>query len=313
VLTGLPVFVWVALNRQWHTLWQTLPWVRGTALMLLIALPWYILAELKTPGFFDYFIIGEHFKRFLVSGWEGDLYGSAHDRARGTIWLYLLQASFPWGLIAAAAWAWSLLRKQSNDNIWHTQYPGLTTMLIAAALTPAVFFTFSGNVLWTYILPGLPFLAILTAGLLQRNGKPSLTKFALASSLAIPILGTAAGAWFAANPGKLKTERELIRRIDAMPGYSPADLFYLDEAPFSARFYTQGQVNTVGSNILKNRIASDYWVKGKLFAEMKGGQSVIEQLKPSAQLIDSSRRYKVYQLGPVANKLPDLKTAPKGQ
>ncbi|PPK53258.1 ArnT family glycosyltransferase [Marinobacter persicus] len=313
VLTGLPVFVWVALNRQWHTLWQTLPWVRGTALMLLIALPWYILAELKTPGFFDYFIIGEHFKRFLVSGWEGDLYGSAHDRARGTIWLYLVQASFPWGLIAAATWAWSLLGKQSSDDIWHTQYPGLTTMLIAAALTPAVFFTFSGNVLWTYILPGLPFLAILTAGLLQRNGKPSLTKFALASSLAIPILGTAAGAWFAVNPGQLKTERELVQRIDAMPEYSPADLFYLDEAPFSARFYTQGQVNTVDSKILKSQIASDYWAKGKLFAEMKGGQSVIKQLAPSAKLIDSSRRYRVYQVAPVANQFPDVKTAPKGQ
>ncbi|MBC7184497.1 MAG: phospholipid carrier-dependent glycosyltransferase, partial [Marinobacter sp.] len=67
VLTGLPVFVWVALTRQWQTLWSRLPWIRGTLVMLLLVLPWYILAELKTPGFLDYFIVGEHLKRFLIS------------------------------------------------------------------------------------------------------------------------------------------------------------------------------------------------------------------------------------------------------
>jgi hypothetical protein len=60
-------------------------------------LPWYLLAEWKTPGFLDYFIVGEHFKRFLVSNWQGDRYGNA----RGTICLFLLLASLPWG-----RWPW---------------------------------------------------------------------------------------------------------------------------------------------------------------------------------------------------------------
>jgi len=312
VLTGLPVFVWVALNRQWHTLWQCLPWVRGTALMLLIALPWYILAELKTPGFLDYFILGEHFKRFLVSGWEGDLYGSAHDRARGTIWLYLLAASFPWGLIAAVGWAQARWSGLTGETVWQAHRPGLKTLLMAAALTPTVFFTFSGNILWTYVLPGLPFLAILSAGFLHRTGKPSLTKFALASSLVIPVLGTAAGAWFAVHPGQLKTERELVQRIDAMPGYSPADLFYLDEAPFSARFYSHGRVHTMDRDALGRELATVQPGSKKLIALEKGDHSAQKQLESRAEIIDSSMRYRVFRLVPDENQRTRSLTAWKG-
>jgi hypothetical protein len=29
----------------------------------------------ETPGFLTIFIVGEHYKRFVVSGWKGDLYG----------------------------------------------------------------------------------------------------------------------------------------------------------------------------------------------------------------------------------------------
>ncbi|VTL98217.1 Uncharacterised protein [Pseudomonas aeruginosa] len=32
---------------------------------------------------------------------------------------------------------------------------------------PCLFFTFAGNVLWTYVLPGLPALALLAADLLR--------------------------------------------------------------------------------------------------------------------------------------------------
>mgnify|MGYP003315652635 CR=1 FL=1 len=41
-------------------------------MLLGISLPWYFLAELRSPGFIDYFIIGEHFERYFNSEWEGD-------------------------------------------------------------------------------------------------------------------------------------------------------------------------------------------------------------------------------------------------
>ena len=85
----------VLLRNQWLALWRRSPWISGTLLMFAIAAPWYALAELRTPGFLDYFIMGEHVSRFLDSGWKGDKYGFAHATPRGMIWLYALGAIFP--------------------------------------------------------------------------------------------------------------------------------------------------------------------------------------------------------------------------
>jgi len=41
------------------------------------------MAEEQSPGFIEYFIEGEHWLRFVESGWEGDLYGSGHAESLG--------------------------------------------------------------------------------------------------------------------------------------------------------------------------------------------------------------------------------------
>jgi hypothetical protein len=35
-------------------------------LIAVLCVPWYWLAELKTPGFLDYFLVGEHWKPWKV-------------------------------------------------------------------------------------------------------------------------------------------------------------------------------------------------------------------------------------------------------
>ncbi|MDQ6158199.1 phospholipid carrier-dependent glycosyltransferase, partial [Pseudomonas aeruginosa] len=78
ILAGLPIGLWTLLEWRWRALWRGLPWIRGSLLMLLVAAPWYLLAELKTPGFLEYFLLGEHWQRFVTAGWDGDRYGNAH-------------------------------------------------------------------------------------------------------------------------------------------------------------------------------------------------------------------------------------------
>jgi 4-amino-4-deoxy-L-arabinose transferase-like glycosyltransferase len=74
----------------------------GLLLMSLIAVPWYYLAEQETKGFLEYFIIGEHFKRFFDSdGWDGDKYGFAKTQPLGIIWVFLFAFAFPWIQILA--------------------------------------------------------------------------------------------------------------------------------------------------------------------------------------------------------------------
>ena len=83
--------------------------------MLLIAVPWYVMAEHKTPGFLHYFIIGEHIDRFLDSGWKGDKYGHAHFKPLGTIWFMWLYTSLPWGLAGIIIAVKKLFVKKDRD------------------------------------------------------------------------------------------------------------------------------------------------------------------------------------------------------
>ncbi|WP_198021877.1 ArnT family glycosyltransferase [Algiphilus aromaticivorans] len=298
VLTGLPTAFWVLVTGQWRTLFRTLPWLQGTLMMLALAVPWYILAELKTPGFLDYFIVGEHFKRFLVSDWSGDLYGSAHDFPRGTIWLFLLAASFPWGLIALAVWVRGRWSGNAVAHPWQPRCPGTVSLLLAAALSPAVFFTFSGNILHTYLLPGLPFLAILTAGAIAASNERPHPAWRLSTAALIPVIAVVAGTWYAWHPGALKTERELITRVAASPAMAVSDLSYLDGVPFSARFYSRDQVRVIKRESLMTRIEREERSEPILVAVRKRDTSMMQALQNHGDAIDSSRRYTLFRIAP---------------
>ena len=71
----------------------------GIIVFLLIFIPWYWISELKTPGFLEYFLIGEHFYRFTKPGWSGDKYGFAHAVPIGMINVYLIIGTFPWAFV----------------------------------------------------------------------------------------------------------------------------------------------------------------------------------------------------------------------
>ena len=83
VLTMFPIGVWVLWKKKWSEVRHSFPWVTGILLMLAIAVPWYIAAEIYSPGFLKYFLIGEHVMRFIDSGWHGDKYGYAHSHIPG--------------------------------------------------------------------------------------------------------------------------------------------------------------------------------------------------------------------------------------
>ena len=150
VLVGLTVAPWVALRRQWRALWQCLPWPGGSLLALAIALPWYALAEWRTPGFLEYFIVGEHLGRFLDPGWSGDRYGFAHASPRGLIWLHAAGALLPWSLLAPLWW-WRARRSAAPADA-----DGWRLYLWLWTLAPLLFFSLSGNVIFPYALPALP-------------------------------------------------------------------------------------------------------------------------------------------------------------
>lgn len=234
VLVGISLTLWLAVNRRWCHLFQRLPWFGGTLLFLLLTLPWYIAAELRSPGFLNYFIIGEHFKRFVISGWQGDLYGSAHNEIRGTIWIYWLVASLPWGPVLI----WQLFRFLSRrpvTNVGETR--GYSGFLWCWMLSPMILFTFAGNILPSYVLPGIPAMALLVAEYYRRQ---PFRKGVMALSFLAPVM--VLGVVWGLNSGVSSKEAEkgLLQQWRQQPEKDDSTLIYLRKRPFSAQFYSEG-------------------------------------------------------------------------
>ncbi|MGG4605588.1 ArnT family glycosyltransferase [Paenalcaligenes sp. Me131] len=228
-----------------------LPWVSGILLFCALSLPWYILAELKTPGFLNYFLIGEHISRFLVPGWQGDLYGTAHQAPLGSIWLSLLPATFPWGLLSIflliTAW-----RKQGLRAL--KALPSNRLYLLILALFPAIFFTAAGNILWTYLLPGLAPLAIVTAYYFPPLNRP-IQRMVLALTALVPVAGLVLAGLSLHDVTLTKTDRPIAQEF--LTRAAPSDtLYFVDKPSFSARFYTQERTASIDPAVFNSNHAT---------------------------------------------------------
>ena len=240
LMAGVPIVIWVLATRDGARTWQALPWLRGTLLMLAIALPWYLLAERKTPGFLDYFLVGEHWRRFTVPGWDGDRYGNAHLEPRGMIWAFLLQACLPWTLLLP----WLAWGRRAHLEATVAARPRArareSLYLWAWALWPCLFFTASRNILWTYVLPGLPALAILGAAWLARDGRHRRTERILASGLILTALLFVGATAKRVLEGEVKSARDVIAAFQAQR-QAGDELLFVGSNQFSVAFYGRGR------------------------------------------------------------------------
>jgi 4-amino-4-deoxy-L-arabinose transferase-like glycosyltransferase len=158
VLVALAIGLWLIFVRKWESI-KTLPWIGGTLLFLALSIPWFVLAERATPGFLRYFFINEQVLRFLVHDY-GDKYGSGHIYRPGAIWVMLLVGYLPWTFFLIA----TLVREYRNRFSGSERPNGIwLKYAMAWGLTPAIFFTFSRQLLATYLLPGFAGLSIVTA------------------------------------------------------------------------------------------------------------------------------------------------------
>ncbi|REG81593.1 ArnT family glycosyltransferase [Marinomonas pollencensis] len=249
VLVGISLALWLLPNARWKKLWQVLPWGYGSLLLLLITLPWYALAEYRTPGFLDYFIVGEHIKRFIIGGWKGDLYGTAHERVRGTIWLYGMIAMLPWTPLIFAQWA-RLLR--SNQDTQEAA-SGFGSFLLCWAIAPLLLFTFAGNILITYVMPSLPATALL---LLHYQRQQALPRWLYGIGFLTPAMLIVFITALHFHYGEARSEAGIMAIWKQQKESESADLFYLRHRPFSAQFYSNGKA-------LQRSEANKAWLKAQ--------------------------------------------------
>jgi len=165
VVSGGGLFVYLVLTKQLFSrqLWKKLHVFSGTAIFLLIAAPWHIIATLRMPpyldftmrsapgeyhGFFWFYFMNEHVLRFLNLRYPRDY----NTVPRPLFWLLHFLWLFPWSVYFP-----SVLR----ENFRPTDRAGRTRLLaVCWALFLLVFFTFSTTQEY-YSMPIYPALALL--------------------------------------------------------------------------------------------------------------------------------------------------------
>ncbi len=172
------MLVYLAATRSLRLL-ARMRLLSSTGVFLAIAAPWHVLAALRNPavgqarGWFWFYIINEHFMRFLGRRIPHD-YGQVP-----LLWFWLLLAVwlFPWAafLPAAIRDAVGVLRRKpeaiaAGDNAGGSKVDTRRTALLLAIWTLVVmgFFSLSSRQEY-YSLPAVPALALLVGGLLARE------------------------------------------------------------------------------------------------------------------------------------------------
>lgn len=246
ILTIPPIIGWWFYSKTKRSEIKKFPIFLGSLITLAIALPWYIIAERQSPGFIDYFIVGEHFQRFFNSDWIGDKYGEPHVQPFAIIWVFFVAFFLPYSILLI------LRLVKSFKTILKT--PELLFLLVMI-IWPLFFFTFSTSLIHTYTLPVVVPFAVLILKLL-----PQLKTFKIYYKIALvlPVVAVFGILAFAFKPelkDNFRTEKYLVENIDTenIPIYH----FYLKT--FSGQFYTKGKLKKILSkdiDVLLNKSKS---------------------------------------------------------
>lgn len=148
VLPAGVMFFWLVGRWRWDSL-RRLFYVPGMLLMLAVALPWMLSMQSRYAGFFDYYIVYQHFRRFLESGFNNV----------NPFWFYavvLPLACLPFsvflGVRLRAIRARSLLGPVQG-------------LMLALLLTVVIFFSLPSSKLVGYVLPAVaPFIYFMVEG-----------------------------------------------------------------------------------------------------------------------------------------------------
>lgn len=155
VLPGGVLFFWLLGRRRYRAMGRLL-WWPGILLFLALTLPWMVVMETRHPGFFDYYIVYQHFQRFLESG-----FNNPHP-----FWFYVpvvLGLTLPWSI---QLWRWFQPRGPLQpafvppahrvEQVDRRVLRGLMLSWLAVVL---VFFSIPTSKLVGYVIAVLPPLA----------------------------------------------------------------------------------------------------------------------------------------------------------
>jgi 4-amino-4-deoxy-L-arabinose transferase-like glycosyltransferase len=142
------LFAGVPPRRSWKIAWTT---VRLPEILLFcaIALPWYVLVQLRNPQFFRVFILQHNLARFGTNVFH-------HPEP---FWYYVpvtLIGWVPWSVFLIAALVWAIRKFTEASDL-------LNPFMLLWIATVVIFFSISQSKLPGYVLPAIPPGVILLA------------------------------------------------------------------------------------------------------------------------------------------------------
>jgi 4-amino-4-deoxy-L-arabinose transferase-like glycosyltransferase len=167
------VLLYLLITKQLHLLLK-LHLLSSTAVFLVLAAPWHILAALRNPaiplpsglglpatgGWAWFYLYNEHIARFLSKR-------IPHDYGLTPVWLFWLYLAIwimPWAIFLPSAIA-DQIRTLRNHTTATTREHEASLSLLLWALLVLGFFTLSNRQEY-YSLPALPALALMVGGIL---------------------------------------------------------------------------------------------------------------------------------------------------
>ena len=161
------VILYLAVSKHLHLI-KRLHLLSSTAVFVLLAAPWHILAAHRNPpigqagGWFWFYIINEHFMRFLGKR-------IPHDYGQVPVilfWILLVVWLMPWGafLPGAVTHLWRQARGTLASTVRQRES---ALLLLTWAILVLGFFSFSSRQEY-YSLPALPALALMAGGILAE-------------------------------------------------------------------------------------------------------------------------------------------------
>ncbi len=150
VVLTISIALFLIWEKKWKNLF-TMPWIPLITAIITI-LPWGINVYYQAPDFWRYFIVVEHYDRFMHAGKYS---GALHPEP---FWFFI-----PILFVGALPWAFHLpeIIVGLKDKILFSK--SLTRYCVIWAVFPFIFFSASSGKLATYILPCFPPLAVLIA------------------------------------------------------------------------------------------------------------------------------------------------------
>jgi len=158
LLPGAIIVFYLLFGKRWALLRQ-MELAMGVPLFLLTAIPWYIIAELRNPGFLTYFLWEQNVVRFATAHFH-----------RSQPWYFFIL------VLSGGFFPWSVLLPNAIYEFWKRSLTCERLFLVLWALTPLAVFSLSASKLAHYILPIFPALAIIIGAIFGKPEKSSLTR-----------------------------------------------------------------------------------------------------------------------------------------